>query len=431
MKEVVAIAHTRQYLGTPTSYGPRELDIIKKMLAGCLDPLGGLQSIAKPGSVILIKVNAGFCGPPGVYTTDPRVLEALILLLQENVEPEEIIIAENAANFHMLEEIGIGATTMECFDACGILSVAERNQVRLLALEDDAHEQVNIPGPKVMSYCLIPKTVLNANTIIFLPHLKTHLACGVTLNIKLNQGTIPTSEKKKFHDDHLTEKLLDLLKIVRPHLSIIDGLWAMQGQGPTSPFPRDLITDMNVLVAGRNPVAVDAVGAMLMGFDPKDIPVLAMASREGLGGCDRESLTLVGTPIDQCARKFLAPDMRIKGIFPNILVYQGEACEGCISHLRIYLDQLLAIGILDDLNQPLTIIIGRNCIVPRVIEGPVLVVGDCTAEHRDRGHFIEGCCPLSHIFEGLLDQINLCCDLEKFRFKHRQEESQIFAGTIT
>jgi hypothetical protein len=298
--------------------------------------------------------------------------------------------------------------------------------VRLLALEDDIHERVTIPDPRVMSHCMVPKTVLNADTLIFLPHLKTHLACGVTLSIKLNQGTIPTSEKKKFHDARLTEKLLDLLKIIRPHLSIIDGLWAMQGQGPSSPFPEDLIKDMNVLVAGRNPVAVDAVGAMLMGFDPKDIPVLAMASQEGLGGYDPDSLCLVGTPIDQCARKFRAPDMRIKGIYPNVLVHQGEACEGCISHLRIYLDQLLAIGILDDLTQPLTIILGRNCTVPEVIDGPVVVVGDCTMEHRDRGLYVAGCCPLSHIFQGLLDQISLCCDLRKF--SNQQDACDSLAG---
>jgi len=425
MKDVVAISHTRHYLGTPTSYGSRELAIIREMLNECIDPLGGLRTVAKPGSTVLIRVNAGFCGPPGVFTTDPRVLEALILLLQQEIEPRDIIIAENAANFHMLEEINIGATTMECFDACGLLSVAERNKVKLLPLENDIHELVTIPESRVMSHCMVPRAILNADFIIFLPHLKTHLACGVTLSIKLNQGTIPTYEKKKFHDYRLTEKLLDLLKIIKPHLSIIDGLWAMQGQGPTSPFLEDLITDMNVLVAGINPIAVDAVGAMLMGFDPMDIPVLAMASREGLGEYDKESLRLVGTPIDQCARRFRAPDMSLKGIYNNVLIYLGDACEGCISHLRIYLDQISSIGILDDLTQPLTIILGKNCNVPRVIDGSVLVVGDCTSEHSARGLFIKGCCPLSHIFEGLLDQISLVCDLEKYRFIPTQEESQL------
>jgi hypothetical protein len=106
--------------------------------------------------------------------------------------------------------------------------------------------------------------------------------------------------------------------------------------------------------------------------------------------------------------------MSLKEIHPQVRVYQGEACEGCISHLRIYLDQLLAMGILDDLAQPLTIIVGRNGPVPELTDGPVLVVGDCTAEHRDRGLFVAGCCPLAHIFQGLLDQISLCCDLRKF-----------------
>jgi len=416
MKDLVSIAHTRENLGTPTSNSSHDMSIIKSMLAECLDPLGGIRSLVRPGSVV-IKVNAGFSGPPAVHTTDPRVVEALILLLQEEVGPEEIIIAENAADFHMLEEICIGSTTMECFESCGLSRVAERNHVRLLALEHDVHERVTIPDASVMTRCLVPRTILNADTLIFVPHLKTHMACGVTLNVKLNQGVIPTSEKKRFHDSSLTLKLLDLLKIIRPDLSIIDGLWAMQGQGPTSPFPEDLIDDMNILAAGRNPVAVDAVGTMLMGFEPMDIPVLAKAEEDGFGGYNTDSISVVGSPLEICARKFRPPDMHLKGIYPNVLVYQGEACEGCTSHLRIYLDQLLATGILDDLAQPITIIVGRNCQVPDMEDGPVLVVGDCTEEHRDRGLFVEGCCPLSHIFQGLLDQISLCCDLEKFRFR--------------
>jgi uncharacterized protein (DUF362 family) len=286
MQELVAVSHTKESVGDPTSYSLDELNVVKKMLKGCLAPLGGLPSFAGPGSVVVIKVNAGFCGPPAVHTTDPRVVEALILLLNEEVGPREIILAENAADFHMFEAIGIGATTMECFQACGLSDVAERNQVKLAALENDVHTEITVPDARVMTQCLVPRTILDADTLIFVPHMKVHVACGVTLSIKLNQGSIPTSEKMRFHGRSLTEKLLDLLKIIRPHLSIIDGLWAMQGQGPTSPFPEDLIKDMNILVAGKNPIAVDAVGAMLMGFDPKDIPLLAMAAEDGLGGWD-------------------------------------------------------------------------------------------------------------------------------------------------
>jgi uncharacterized protein (DUF362 family) len=417
-KQSISLARLTREAGTPANYTAHHLDSVKETLKACLEPLGGIGAFAKPGSKVAIKVNAGFSGPPGVYTTDPRVVEALIMLLQECVGPREIRIAENAAEFHMLEEIGLGSTTMECFEACGLAAVAERRGVTLAAMENEIHEQVLIPGATLMTHCIVPRTILEADTLIFVPHLKNHMAAWITLCLKLSQGVIPTSEKKKFHDGRLTEKLLDLLRIIRPDLCIVDALWAMQGQGPTSQFPDDVIRDMDVLMAGTNPIAVDTVGALLMGLDPADVPVLALAAEMGLEGSDLRSIELLGVPIERCARKFRAPEMVLHGVFPNVVVYQGIACGGCLSHLRIFLDQLMVAGILRELRRTLTIIVGRDTTLPEKIPQPVLVVGDCAEEHRDRGLFVPGCCPLSHIFRGLLDQVSSICDLEQFRCPH-------------
>lgn len=414
-KQLVSLARLTGEAGFPSNYTTRHLDLVKQTLKECLEPLGGITAFVKPDSVVVIKVNAGFSGPPGVYTTDPRVVEALIVLLQEYVDPREIRIAENAAECHMLEEIGLGSTTMECFDACGLTRVAERRGVKLAAMENELHEQVIVPGATLMTHCILPRTILEADTLIFVPHLKNHMAAGITLCLKLSQGVIPTSEKKKFHDARLPEKLLDLRRIVRPDLCIVDGLWAMQGQGPTSQYPDDVIRDMDLLMAGTNPVAVDTVGAMLMGLDPLNVPVLALAAEMALEGSDPRSIELVGVPIDRCARQFRPPEMALDGVYPNVAVYQGQACEGCLSHLRIFLDQLLVAGILSDLHGTLTIIVGRGATVPGNLRQPVLVVGDCAGEHQEQGLFVPGCCPLSHIFRGLLDQVSSICDLEQFR----------------
>lgn len=414
-KQLVSLARLTGEAGIPENYTAHHLHLVKKTLQECLEPLGGITAFAKPDSVVAIKVNAGFSGPPGVYTTDPRVVEALIMLLQEYVGPREIRIAENAAESHMRDEIGIGSTTMECFEACGLAAVANRRGVKLVAMENELHEQVLIPNATVMTHCIVPKAVLEADSLIFVPHFKNHMAAGITLCLKLNQGVIPTSEKKKFHDARLPEKLLDLLRIIRPDLCIVDALWAMQGQGPTSQFPDDVIRDMDLLMAGTNPVAVDTIGALLMGLDPIDVPVLALAAEMAMEGSDPRSIELVGVPIARCARKFRPPEMALDGVFPNVVVYQGQACEGCVSHLRIFLDQLLVAGILHELRETLTIVVGRDAKLPSNLNQPVLIVGDCAGEHEDRGLFVPGCCPLSHIFRGLLDQVSTICDLEQFR----------------
>lgn len=414
MRLKVSIAWDPELTGVPSGYDVHDLEQVRHLLERCLEPLGGLPALVEEGSLVVIKVNAGFAGEPGVATTDPRVVEALIQLLREQVAPRNIVIAENAADQHMLEEIGIGSSTMECFKACGLEDVARRTGASLIALEEDIHSQVMVPLPRVMSHCHIPRTIREAGTLIYMPHLKNHLACQITLNLKLSQGVIPTPDKKRCHNRDLNHKLLDLYQVIRPDLCIVDGLWAMQGQGPTSSNPGDVITDMNLLAAGKNALAVDMVGAMLMGLGPAEVPVLALAREADLPGSRKEDLEILGDSLEECARAFKKPSLKVKGVFPNVAVHQGEACGGCLSHLRIYLDIIAERGILEHLERPLSVIVGRNCQPPVDSPGPVLVVGDCAREHARLGLFVEGCCPLSHIFLGLLDQISTVCAMDSF-----------------
>ena len=86
--------------------------------------------------------------------------------------------------------------------------------------------------------------------------------------MKLTQGILPWSEILQFHRSDIEQKIIDLLRMVKPDLSIIDGLWAMQGQGPGSPYKEDLIKNFNTIIAGIDPVAVDSVASSIMGFDP-------------------------------------------------------------------------------------------------------------------------------------------------------------------
>ena len=97
------------------------------MLAECLSGLGGLKALVPRDAKVAIKVNAGFAGSPAVHTTDPRVVEALIVLLRNEVQPSRIVVVESAADHHMLKEINFGNTTRECFECCGIADAVRRS----------------------------------------------------------------------------------------------------------------------------------------------------------------------------------------------------------------------------------------------------------------------------------------------------------------
>ena len=197
------------------------------------------------------------------------------------------------------------------------------------------------------------------------------------------------------------QKMVDMLKVLRPHLSIIDALWPMQGQGPGSPYPEDLIKDFNVIVAGKDPVAVDTVGATLMGFEAKhDVPMLRAAEMKGLGVATLEDIEIYGGPVERLKRPFRRGNIHLIGLHPKMEVYMGGACDGCLHFTRTGMDVYLANPRLMEEVEKITFILGRGVEIPEKLDhNPPksygFVVGDCSERHKDRGIFLPGCASTS------------------------------------
>jgi uncharacterized protein (DUF362 family) len=99
----------------------------------------------------------------------------------------------------------------------------------------------------------------------------------------------------------MNRNLVALARRTRPHLSVIDGWVGMHREGPRHGTPLRL----GVVVAGTDAVAVDAVAAAVMGFDPREIGYLRYAHEAGLGVADLERINVVGDPIAQVRRRFV------------------------------------------------------------------------------------------------------------------------------
>jgi uncharacterized protein (DUF362 family) len=97
----------------------------------------------------------------------------------------------------------------------------------------------------------------------------------------------------------LHENLVELVRFVRPHLSVLDGFVAMHREGPRHGTPIRL----GLALAGTDPVAVDAIGAAAMGFDPMRIGYLRLAHEAGLGIADPERIEVLGDVLAKVARR--------------------------------------------------------------------------------------------------------------------------------
>jgi hypothetical protein len=182
----------------------------------------------------------------------------------------------------------------------GYREAAERRGMRLFNVDEGDRRTVRLDGHGRAEYRL-PAVTQDATVVVNLPAMKTHTLTGVTLGMKNAFGILPMP-KADFHD-RLPEVLGDLVRIRKPDLTIVDGLVAMEGDGPLwgSPMP------MGVLVAGRDMLAVDAVCTALMGFEAARVDALRLAAARGLGEIDLRRINIVGTPVAAARRAFRPP----------------------------------------------------------------------------------------------------------------------------
>ncbi len=95
--------------------------------------------------------------------------------------------------------------------------------------------------------------------------------------------------------------LVTLNRVVGPNLSVVDGFVGMQGEGPKHGTP----VKLGVVIAGTDPVAVDAVSAAVMGFEPRNVGFLELAHEAGLGVADLDAIAVLGDPIANVRRRFV------------------------------------------------------------------------------------------------------------------------------
>jgi uncharacterized protein (DUF362 family) len=239
-------------------------------------------SVRKP---ILVKPNYVDASHPSTgITTDSRVIEGVVRFLKER-GVKDVRIGEGSGY----------ADTFEAFRVAGVDKMAEKWNVRLIDLNKDEVVEVSPPNPLALKRVKIAKTALES-TLISVPKLKLHRITGVTLSLKNMMGTV--SRKGSMHS-HLSKNIADLASIVKPSIAVIDGIVAGEGH-ETSENP----VEMNLVIAGTDPVAVDAVGAAVMGVSPKDIKHLCFAEEKGLGTCDLTEIEVLGQPIESVRRKF-------------------------------------------------------------------------------------------------------------------------------
>ncbi len=240
-----------------------------------LEPWGGMDHWIDKGDRVLLKVNLLQAAHPGkAITTHPALVREVSRMVLD-VGGEPFIGDSPAGRFNT-------RGLKKAYRKSGLLKVAKELGIELNY--DTSTTKLEIPDARRLKKAPFCNFVLRADKIIALPKIKTHSYQTMTLASKIMFGAIPGLHKAKYHSVYVKKKafadmLLDVLSFVPPDLFVMDGILAMEGDGPgTSGIP----VELGVIMASEHAVGMDIAVCRMLGVEPVGIPVLKRARLRGM-----------------------------------------------------------------------------------------------------------------------------------------------------
>jgi uncharacterized protein (DUF362 family) len=274
------------------------VDDVSESVERAVQLAGGLG--VNEGDVVVVKPNAKNQSPPGYgIVTDPRVVEACVsLAFKEGAG--KVKIADGAA-------YPTGAyDTFAAFQTMGIMDIAKRWNVELVDLNSYDSLDLDIQNGLILDWVRVGRSVIEADVVVNVPVLKTHRGTLLSACLKnIGVGCATREEKKRLHRLGIDEGLVDVYSLVKPRFNVVDGIVALEGDGPN--LPPGKAKPLGLIIAGRDGLAVDAVCAAVMGLDPKKVKHLRLAYEKGLGNWDLSTIEIRGETLENVVTEFELP----------------------------------------------------------------------------------------------------------------------------
>ena len=255
-----------------------------------VEPFGGWAAIVAPGEKVAVKVNLLRGAPPErAVSTHPETLRCVLRALRAaGAEP---FVADSPGGLNGPAKVA------RAYHVSGIAAVCQDESVEIVDIED-AKTTVAAPQGRLYRTFTIGEAFATADAIVQVGVLKTHQLMRLTGGVKLTYGCIPGLTKAQMHvrasrREDFADMLLDLHLAMAPRFTVMDGIVAMEGQGPGSGEPRHL----GSLFAARDCVALDAALADRTNHRRRDVYTLAAAERRGLVDLD-DPYALAGDAVE-------------------------------------------------------------------------------------------------------------------------------------
>lgn len=314
-----------------------ENEDVKKAVFSALDLIGAKKLFTKSNMEILIKPNIlSPKEPERAVNSHPDVFRAVVQWVKQ-FNPRKIIVAESSGT----RKRGV---TENAFKISGLEAVCNDENIEWTPFGKTPRKVYKVNNPLVMKE--VPSSTLleEVDLIINIPKIKTHLQCLLTCCIKNMFGVLILGLKAQTHARFpkmvdFNAALADIYSVSQPKLTIIDGYYCQEGNGPASGD----VVKLDIILAGYDPVALDTTVCEIVEFDPKLVYHIAKAEQKGLGTSNLENIEFLGDSINSVKRKFKPPkhfgrnipipkkyaDYIGKTVFKSSIRFKKSKCKLC------------------------------------------------------------------------------------------------------
>lgn len=249
-----------------------------------LEALGGISRFVKKGQRVVLKPNMSFARTPEFSATTHPIVVATVAQACVEAGAQRVLVLD-----HTLQRAEL------CLERTGIREACKNIAgVHVLALQERKFfGEIKIPQGKVLDRAEVMKDILEGQVLISIPVAKSHSATGVSLGLKGLMGVI--WDRESFHSQfNINQAIADLATVIKPQLTILDATRALTSGGPGGPGE---VKKPNLIVAGTDPIAVDAYGVSLVpwygqNFKGRQVEHILIAHQRGLGKIDVEQFKI-------------------------------------------------------------------------------------------------------------------------------------------
>lgn len=248
-----------------------------RLTEAALAALGGMSRFVSKGDVVWVKPNIGWNRAPALAAnTNPQVVATLVRLCL-GAGAKQVKVGDNPCH-----------PPAQTYATSGIAAAVKEAGGKMVILEERRFKDVQLGGERLKSWPLYPE-IIDCDLVINVPVVKHHSLSTASLCMKNYMGVIG-GNRGKWHQD-IPTCLVDITRYMKPRLSVLDAVRTLTAHGPQGGNPAD-VKQLETVAAGVDIVALDALGAELLGHEPPRLDTVRAGHEAGLGTMDYRATNL-------------------------------------------------------------------------------------------------------------------------------------------